>query len=112
MRLISQKGMEYMDIPYERSILYVIESRDTGYIIYANCNINGYPVARYSKVENAEKVMKILHNVYANPIIEFDDMDEFKKYIVITTYKATENPKRVKLDGNNCVFRFPQEDEL
>lgn len=112
MRLITQKGMEYMDIPYERSIVYVVETKDTECIIHANCNGNVYPFARYSTVESAGKVMRMLHNISANSIIEFEDMDEFRKYIVITTYKETKNPNRVKLDGNNCVFRFPQEDEI
>ena len=112
MRLVTQKGMEYTDIPYERSILYVVEAEDTEYTIYANCNKHVYPFARYHKAENAEKVMRMLHNVYANSIIEFEHIDEFRKYIAIATYKATENPKHVQLDGNNCVFRFPQEDDL
>ena len=62
MRVISQEGFCYQDIPYEHSAFYMSTS---GTHIHANCNGVLYSLAEYSTVEKAEKVMQNLHKQYA-----------------------------------------------
>lgn len=82
MRIISQNGFCYQDIPYEYSAFYMSTS---GNHIYANCNGVVYSLAEYTTAKKAEKAMQKLHEEY----------ECFKESEMIY-----------------CCFRFPQEDEL
>ena len=63
MRIISQKGLCYRDIPYEHSAFYMSTS---GNHICANCNGITYSLAEYSTAQKAEKAMQKLHSCYQN----------------------------------------------
>ena len=61
MRVISQEGFCYQDIPYEYSAFYMNTS---GNHIYANCNGVVYSLAEYSTADKAEKAIQKLHVCY------------------------------------------------
>ena len=112
MRVISQKGFCYQDIPYEHSAFYMSTS---GTHIYANCNSVIYSLAEYSTAEKAEKSMQKLHERYLGIQVthmpEFDGADSFLNSIGI--YKISENGEYAhKLPNRERIFRFPAEDEI
>lgn len=112
MRIISQEGFCYQDIPYEHSAFYMSTS---GTHIYANCNGVVYSLAEYSTVEKAEKAMQKLHEyylgIYATHMSEFEGDESFLNSIGI--YKTSENGDYAyKLPAGERIFRFPQDDEL
>ena len=90
MRVISQEGFCYQDIPYEHSAFYTSTS---GNRIHANCNGIVYSLAEYSTADKAEKAMRKLHDQYS--------------YI----WKI-EHDKTVYSKEDPIIFRFPQEDKL
>ena len=124
MRIISQKGFCYQDIPYERSDFYMSTS---GTHIYANCNGIVYSLAEYSTVKKAEKAMQKLHEAYApEPLFIHKDVspDERAAAGEISWAQAL-NEMRTgmfvrpipdssieQVYTGNVVFRFPQEDEI
>ena len=77
MRIISQNGFCYQDIPYEHSAFYMSTS---GNHIHANCDGVAYSLAEYTTVKKAEKAMQMLHDCYQealpNTIFRFPNEDE------------------------------------
>lgn len=124
MRIISQEGFCYQDIPYEYSAFYMSTS---GTHIYANCNGVVYSLAEYSTVKKAEKAMQKLHEAYApEPLFIHKDVspDERAAAGEISWAQAL-NEMRTgmfvrpipdssieQVYTGNVVFRFPQEDEI
>lgn len=124
MRVISQKGFCYRDIPYERSAFYMSTS---GTHIYANCNGIVYSLAEYSTVKKAEKAMQKLHEAYApEPLFIHKDvspderaaagemswaqaLNEVNTNLII---RPIQNSSIEQVYTGNVVFRFPQEDEI
>lgn len=115
MRVISQEGFCYQDIPYEYSAFYMSTS---GNRIYANCNGVVYSLAEYTTAKKAERAMEMLHEAYTGAplIMEHtevpDDLAEQLKDLrngIITVLDREDN---VKIEQMNTVFRFPAEDEL
>ena len=115
MRVISQEGFCYQDIPYEYSAFYMSTS---GNHIYANCNGIVYSLAEYTTAKKAEKAMEMLHEAYTGApfIIKNtevpDDLAEQLKDLrngIITILDREDN---VKIEQMNTVFRFPAEDEM
>lgn len=124
MRVISQEGFCYQDIPYEHSAFYMSTS---GTHIYANCNGVVYSLAEYSTVEKAEKAMQKLHEAYApEPLFIHKDvspderaaageiswaqaLDEIHTGIFV---RPISNSSTEQVYTGNIVFRFPREDEL
>ena len=114
MRVISQEGFCYQDIPYERSAFYMSTS---GTHIYANCNGVVYSLAEYSTVEKAEKAMQKLHECYTGVIllqnVGFPDdaakqLKSMKNGFICVNNQAD----NVRIEPLHTVFRFPQEDEI
>lgn len=89
MRIISQKGLCYRDIPYEHSAFYMSTS---GNHICANCNGITYSLAEYSTAQKAEKAMQKLHSCYQNglrnTIFKFPTEDE----LILDDLRSTGNP--------------------
>lgn len=89
MRIISQKGLCYRDIPYEHSAFYMSTS---GNHICANCNGITYSLAEYSTAQKAEKSMQKLHSCYqnglSNTIFKFPTEDE----LILDDLRSTGNP--------------------
>ena len=115
MRIISQEGFCYQDIPYEHSAFYMGTS---GTHIYANCNGIVYSLAEYSTADKAEKAMQMLHEAYTGaPFImkNVEVPDGFAEQLknmrsgFITVLDREDN---VRIESMNIVFRFPQEDEI
>lgn len=115
MRIISQEGFCYQDIPYEYSTFYMSTS---GNHIYANCNGIVYSLAEYTTSKKAEKAMQMLHEAYTGaPFImkNAEVPDGFVEQLknmrngVITVIDREDN---VRIEPMNIVFRFPQEDEV
>ena len=114
MRVISQEGFCYQDIPYEYSAFYMSTS---GTHIYANCNGVVYSLAEYSTVEKAEKAMQKLHECYTGVIllqnVGFPDdaakqLKSMKNGFICVNNQAD----NVRIEPLHTVFRFPQEDEI
>ena len=113
MRVISQKGFCYQDIPYERSAFYMSTS---GTHIYANCNGIVYSLAEYSTADKAEKAMQKLHECYTGVIllqnVGFpDDAAEQLKSMKNGFICVNNQADNVRIEPLHTVFRFPQEDE-
>lgn len=115
MRIISQEGFCYQDIPYEYSAFYMSTS---GNHIYANCNGVVYSLAEYTTAKKAEKSMQMLHEAYTGaPFIMknmevpegFDEQLKNMKSGFITVVDCGDD---VKIEPMNIVFRFPQDDEI
>lgn len=112
MRVISQKGFCYQDIPYERSAFYMSTS---GTHIYANCNGIVYSLAEYSTADKAEKAMQKLHECHIgiHAVGGLDDTVDCSSLSQIGIYKINENGDYAyKLPAGERIFRFPQDDEL
>ena len=124
MRVISQEGFCYQDIPYERSAFYM---STFGTHIYANCNGVVYSLAEYSTADKAEKAMQKLHEAYApEPLFIHKDVspDERAAAGEISWAQALDemhtgmfvrpipDSSIEQVYTGNVVFRFPQEDEL
>ena len=112
MRIISQEGFCYQDIPYEHSAFYMSTS---GTHIYANCNGVVYSLAEYSTVEKAEKAMQKLHECYLgiHVVEKLNGTVDCSSLSQIGIYKKNENGDYAyKLPAGEKIFRFPQDDEL
>ena len=112
MRVISQEGFCYQDIPYEHSAFYMSTS---GTHIYANCNGIVYSLAEYSTADKAEKAMQKLHECHIgiHAVGGLDDTVDCSSLIQIGIYKINENGDYAyKLPAGERIFRFPQDDEL
>lgn len=124
MRVISQEGFCYQDIPYEYSAFYMSTS---GTHIYANCNGVVYSLAEYSTVEKAEKAMQKLHEAYApEPLFIHKDVSPDERAVAgeiswaqalneVNTnliVRPIQNSSIEQVYTGNVVFRFPQEDEI
>ena len=113
MRVISQKGFCYQDIPYENSAFYMSTS---GNYIHANCNGVVYSLAEYTTAKKAEKSMQKLHECYLGICVthmssEFDGDGASLNSIGI--YKISESGDYAyNLPKGERIFRFPAEDEL
>ena len=115
MRVISQEGLCYQDIPYEYSAFYMNTSRNH---IYANCNGVVYSLAEYSTADKAEKAIQMLREAYTGaPLIMknvevpvgFAEQLKNMRSGFITVLDREDN---VRIEPMNIVFRFPQEDEI
>lgn len=114
MRVISQEGFCYQDIPYEHSAFYMSTS---GTHIYANCNGIVYSLAEYSTADKAEKAMQKLHECYTSVLLIRNvsmDEDAAEKFKSMTTGFICVNSREddVRIEPMHMVFRFPQEDEI
>lgn len=112
MRVISQEGFCYQDIPYEHSAFFMSTS---GTHIYANCNGVVYSLAEYSTVEKAEKAMQKLHECYLgiHVVEKLNDTVDCSSLSQIGIYKKNENGDYAyKLPAGEKIFRFPQDDKL
>ena len=124
MRVISQEGLCYQDIPYEYSAFYMNTS---GNHIYANCNGVVYSLAEYSTVEKAEKAMQKLHEAYApEPLFIHKDVSPDERAVAgEISWAQALNEMRTgmfvrpisdssieQVYTGNIVFRFPQDDEI
>ena len=124
MRVISQEGFCYQDIPYEYSAFYMTTS---GNHIRANCNGVVYSLAEYSTADKAEKAMQKHHEAYApEPLFIRKDVspDERAAAGEISWAQALDemhtgmfvqpipNSSIEQVYTGNIVFRFPREDEL
>ena len=114
MRVISQEGFCYQDIPYEHSAFYMSTS---GTHIYVNCNGIVYSLAEYSTVEKAEKAMQKLHECYTGVILlqnvslPEEGAEQLKN--MTTGFICINNREdNVKIEPMHTVFCFPQEDEI
>lgn len=114
MRVISQKGFCYQDIPYEHSVFYTSTS---GTHIYANYNGSVYSLAEYTTVEKVEKAMQKLHECYTgvllmqNVSLPEDEAEQLKN--MTTGFICVNNRgDNVRIEPLHIVFRFPQEDKL
>ena len=124
MRVISQEGFCYQDIPYEYSAFYMNTS---GNHIYANCNGVVYSLAEYSTADKAEKAMQKLHEAYApEPLFIHKDVSPYERDAAgemswaqalneVNTnliIRPIQNSSIEQVYTGNVVFRFPQEDEI
>ena len=114
MRVISQEGFCYQDIPYEHSAFYMSTS---GTHIYANCNGVVYSLAEYSTVEKAEKAMQKLHECYTGVLLMQnvdlpEDMAEQLKNMTTEFICVNSREDNVRIEPLHTVFRFPQEGEI
>lgn len=114
MRVISQEGFCYQDIPYEHSAFYMSTS---GTHIYANCNGIVYSLAEYSTVKKAEKAMQKLHECYTGVLlmqnVDFPEGEVEQLKNMATGFICVNNREdNVKIEPMHTVFRFPQEDEI
>lgn len=118
MRILSQRGRNYFDLPYEKCVIWLQDSivkisplgePDSNYIF-----------AVYSTEEKALKAMEMLHEAYTGTILmkNVEMSDEEKEQIQkslsnghwLTPMTRTEDI--AKIEPPNIVWRFPQEDEL
>lgn len=114
MRVISQEGFCYQDIPYEYSAFYMNTS---GNHIYANFNGVVYSLAEYSKADKAEKAMQKLHECYTGVLLMQnvslpEDEAERLKNMKAGFICVNSREDNVRIEPMHMVFRFPQEDEL
>lgn len=114
MRVISQEGFCYQDIPYEHSAFYMSTS---GTHIYANCNGIVYSLAEYSTADKAEKAMQKLHECYTSVLLirnvsMDDDAAEQLKSMKNGFICVNNQADNVRIEPLHTVFRFPQEDEI
>ena len=115
MRIISQEGFCYQDIPYEYSAFYMSTS---GKHIYANCNGEVYSLAEYTTSQKAEKAMQMLYEAYTGvPFIMKnaevpEDFAEQLKNMRSGFITVVDHGDNVRIEPMNIVFRFPQEDEI
>lgn len=114
MRVISQEGFCYQDIPYEHSAFYMSTS---GTHIYANCNGVVYSLAEYSTADKTEKAMQKLHECYTgillmqNVSLPEDEAEQLKN--MTTGFICVNNQAdNVRIEPLHTVFRFPQDDEI
>ena len=115
MRVISQEGFCYQDIPYECSAFYTSTS---GNYIRANCNGVVYSLAEYTTAKKAEKAMQMLHEAYTgapfimNNVEVPEDFAEQLKNMRSGFITVVDRGDNVKIEPMNIVFRFPSEDEI
>lgn len=114
MRIISQEGFCYQDIPYERSAFYMSTS---GTHIYANCNGIVYSLAEYSTADKAEKAMQKLHECYTGVLLMqnvslTENEAEQLKNMATGFICVNSREDNVRIEHLHIVFKFPSEDEL
>ena len=115
MRIISQEGFCYQDIPYEHSAFYMSTS---GNHIYANCNGIVYSLAEYTTAKKAEKAMQLLHEAYTGALFIMKNVEvpvgfaEQLKNMRSGFITIADHGDNVRVEPMNIVFRFPKEDEL
>ena len=115
MRVISQEGFCYRDIPYEYSVFYTSTS---GNHIHANCNGVVYSLAEYTTAKKAEKSMQMLHEAYTgapfivNNAVFPEDFAEQLKDLRSGFIAVMDRGYNVRIEPMNIVFRFPAEDEI
>lgn len=113
MRIISQGG--HSDLPYEQTTICM-----SGEDILARFGDKEYMMGQYKTVEQAEKVMDMLHKAYIGmPVIlqNVEITDELKEQFknglrtgIVVLGKDEEPPKIDLLD--NSVFRFPKAEDV
>lgn len=114
-RIISQEGFCYQDIPYEYSAFYMSTS---GNHIHANCNGVVYSLAEYTTAKKAEKAMEMLHEAYTgeplimNNAVVPEDFAEQLKNMRSEFITIADHGDNVRVEPMNIVFRFHKEDEL
>lgn len=119
MRILSQDGMIFNDIPYEKFILGIARDRDREtdtFCIVAQkeyiISESGFPlnnvIAKYSTKAKARKAMVMLRNTYS-PKIEIKEpiSKEIPKLRSGDWIWATTEPKI-----DNFYFKFPRDDEV
>lgn len=113
MRVISQEGFCYQDIPYEHSAF----TSTSGNRIHANCNGVVYYLAEYSTADKAKKAMRKLHECYTGVLLMQnvslpEDEAEQLKNITAGFIRVNSREDNVRIEPLHTVFRFPQDDEL
>lgn len=130
MRILSQEGLIFNDIPYEKFVLGIARDRDTDkFCVVANkestVSESGFPlngvIAEYSTEAKARKAMEMLRGAYCGEIYmkcgdyEISDIDlsqELEKKIREEMLKSkfhTTIPNPVI----ECkIFQFPSDDEV
>lgn len=115
MRIISQEGFCYQDIPYEYSAFYMSTS---GNHIHANCNGVVYSLAEYTTAKKAEKAMEMLHEAYIGAPFIMKNVEvpvgfaEQLKNMRSGFITVVDHGDNVKIEPMNIVFRFPSEDDI
>lgn len=113
MRILSQDGMIFNDIPYEEFVLGIARDRDTDMfciVVRRECTVSesGFPLngvmAKYSTESKAKRAMEMLREAY---IVHFQykTMTAEQKAFFIN---CTDEKEREKIYG---VFCFPSDDE-
>lgn len=111
MRILSQRGLGYKDISYDRSYFSIGESA-----VFANSNGILLEMAIYSSFKKTEHAMEMLHEAYTGTIVmqnaemSDEDMEQLQNSRGIISVISTGD--NVKIEPRNIVWRFPQEDEL
>lgn len=90
MRIISQKGLAFYDLPYDKC---TISLSTDGKDIYAVYNIGACKMASYSDPEKTEMVIRKLYNQYSHIWKIGNGLDGY-------------------FGDQPVIFRFPQEDEI
>lgn len=113
MRIISQGG--HADLPYEQ-VAICMACED----IIARLGDKEYLMGRYKTMEQAEKVMDMLHKAYIGmPVVmqNVEITDELKKQFdnslrtgIMLLNEKEEAPKIDLLD--NSIFRFPKAEDV
>lgn len=93
MRLISQKSIGYIDVEYEKGIVFLRNEEKRTIVVYAANDRKQIVIAAYDSKYKARKVLKDMGELY-------------KDYIIVEGYQKLlyfEQPK---------IFEFPENDEV
>mgnify|MGYP007003836544 CR=1 FL=1 len=131
MRILSQDGLIFNDIPYEKFVFGIARDRGTDkFCIVANkestVSESGFPLngimAEYSTEAKARKAMEMLHEAYCGvaymkhadyEIADIDLSQEIEKKIREEMMKPHFLDVKINNPVIECkVFRFPSDDEM
>lgn len=114
MRILSQDGMIFNDIPYEKFVLGIVMDRETDkFCIVARkesmVSESGFPLngimAEYSTEAKARKAMEMLRVAYAAHT-QFKIMTEVQRSVFLSGVSEKEQ------DNLYGLFQFPADDEV
>lgn len=118
MRILSQKGLTLIDVPYDLVVVQINNTRGQG----DGRDIIAYPVdsiesvaywlmARYSTKEKAEKALETLRGVYSLPLLFSKEHEIQKAKHNCCDSDGLYNAVKAEMH-DKYYFQFPTEEEL
>lgn len=121
MRILSQEGMKYNDIPYEKFCFGIVRNRMSNkFCILAKetpISESGFSLsdvmAEYSTEEKAIKALEMLREAYSPVLVIKEHQEGLKPNIKPNDWFLTPTLPTQRIEvADNFYFQFPSDDEV